>query len=148
MNPTMKTIPLIVVSAVLNGIVAAATFDVSSPDGNTTAIVTHDESDGILTYKVRSGGVAIIEESPLGIVTDKAEFTGGLAFVESSKSVIDETYTLPQGKVSTYVNRANQLILGFSKNGQKLNVIFRAYDEGVAFRYGSGCSAGFRQILH
>ncbi len=132
---------------------AAATFELTSPDGKTTATVTHDESAGSLSYKVTSGGAAIIEDSPLGILTDKADFTAGLVFAESAKSRVDETYTLPQGKVSTYVNRANQLVLRFSKDAQTFNVVVRAYDDGVAFRYGipgngdiaiSGEHTGFR----
>ena len=43
--------------------------------------------------------------------------------------------------MSTYHNRANELTLSLEKGGQKLNVVFRAYDDGIAFRYaipGSG----------
>jgi alpha-glucosidase len=58
-----------------------------------------------------------------------------LKFVGAANAKIDETYTLPQGKVSTYHNKANELTLALEKDGHKLNVIFRAYDEGIAFRY-------------
>jgi alpha-glucosidase len=58
-----------------------------------------------------------------------------MAFVGKTARVIDETYTLPTGKWSTYVNHGNELELVFSKNQQEMHLFFRAYDDGIAFRY-------------
>ncbi len=54
---------------------------------------------------------------------------------KQTSKTIDETYSLPQGKVSTYLNNANEQILTFSKNGQELNVHFRIYNDGIAFSF-------------
>ena len=48
---------------------------------------------------------------------------------------IDEAYTLPQGKVSTYRNNANELTLKFNKDGHEINILFRAYNDGAAFSF-------------
>lgn len=113
----------------------AKSYQVASPDGNIQATITFDESAGALSLEIASGDADILEESPLGILTDKAKLSEGLKLVGAAEATIDETYTLPQGKVSTYHNRANELMLALEKDGQKLNVIFRAYDDGIAFRY-------------
>lgn len=114
---------------------AGKTFDVVSPDGKVHAKITFDESTGTLSFEATSGGKTVLAGSPLGIVTSKARFIDGMKLLGTSGAKIDETYTLPLGKVSTYNNRANELTLSLEKGGQPMKVFFRAYDDGVAFRY-------------
>ncbi|MCX6998118.1 MAG: glycoside hydrolase family 97 N-terminal domain-containing protein [Kiritimatiellaeota bacterium] len=114
---------------------AAKAYELASPNGNIKATITFDATAGTLTWRVASGGTAIFAESPLGLLTDQVKFTDGLKLLNIAPAKIDETYTLPQGKVSTYRNKANELTLALEKDGHKLNVIFRAYDDGIAFRY-------------
>ena len=113
----------------------AKSFEIASPNGHIKATVTLDDTAGALFLEVTSRDTGILAKSPLGILTDKADFTDGLKFLAAVEAKIDETYTLPHGKVSTYHNKANELKLTFKKNAHRLNVIFRAYDEGIAFRY-------------
>ena len=115
--------------------VQGATFSVSSPGAGLSATITFDEAAGAVSYSVTSGGTVVIGTSPLGLTTSLADFTTGIAFVGSSTATVDETYTLPVGKRSTYVNRANELQLRFSKSSRELQIHFRAYDDGIAFRY-------------
>ncbi len=129
------------ITLTMNGVLFAKSFDVTSPNGEVKMTVSCDEVAGTLSYRASSGKTVIFAKSPLGITTDKARFTTGLKFIKASEAQIDETYTLPQGKTSTYRNKANERTLAFEKDGQQLNVIFRAYDDGIAFRYaipGSG----------
>lgn len=141
----MNTLPRYAAACLVSAIVTfvgpdifGATHNVASPDGTTQIKVLFDEADGTLSYRVASRDVPIVDKSPLGLTTDLADFTAGLVYVGSDNTKIDETYTLPQGKVSTYRNRANQLTLHFTKSGRSFDVIFRAYDDGVAFRYAIG----------
>ncbi len=113
---------------------SAGDYVVKSPSGALTLTVTHDKR-GALTYSLRSGVVRIVENGALGLTTSRGDFTTGLGFVRLSRSVVDETYTLPVGKRSTYINRASELTLSLSKAGQEMAVVLRAYDDGVAFRY-------------
>ena len=73
--------------------------------------------------------------------TNRGELGAGLRFVRQRRGEVNETYTLPVGKRSTYVNRANELELTFTNGTQELHLVLRAYDDGIAFRYvlpGSG----------
>lgn len=126
---------------VSGGGLRAADFPVASPDGKVAAKLVFHEAGGTLWYSVSSGGATILDQSPLGIVTDKGDFTRGLTLAGSALSVVNETYTLPAGKRSTYTNRANELLLKVSKGQQEMHVRFRAYDDGIAYSYaipGSG----------
>jgi alpha-glucosidase len=113
---------------------SAADYVVKSPRGGLTFIVTPDRR-GALKYWVRSGGVPVLEGGALGLVTSQGDFTNGLKFVRQARAVVDETYRLPVGKRSTYVNRANELTLTFAKDGHEVGVVLRAYDDGIALRY-------------
>ncbi|MGD9555796.1 MAG: glycoside hydrolase family 97 N-terminal domain-containing protein [Mangrovibacterium sp.] len=110
-------------------------FAVSSPDGQIVATLRYDKETGSLTYGVQSGNQEIIATSPIGIKTNRGDFQSGMKLDGHSRKLIDETYTLPQGKVSTYRNHANEQTLQFSKEGQNLEVLFRVYNDGVAFRF-------------
>ncbi len=110
-------------------------FSVSSPDGQITAMLMFDKQKGTLNYTVMSQGKEIVSASPIGIHTNQGDFRSGLTLKESSSKTIDETYSLPQGKVSSYRNHANEETLEFIKEGQKINILFRVYNDGVAFRF-------------
>ena len=120
---------------------AAMDFTVGSPDGRIRAMLTFDEAAGTLSYRVWSEGREIISPSPIGIETSRGDFRAGMTLLGSARESIDESYTLPQGKVSSYRNRANQLVLRLGRAGQELSVRFRAYDDGIAYGFvipGSG----------
>ena len=111
----------------------AATYSVKSPGANLTLTVTHDSKG--LSYSVQSLGTPLVTTGALGLTTNRGDFTRGLKFTRQARAAVDETFTLPTGKRSTYVNRANELTLAFTKGGQELGLVLRAYDEGFAFRY-------------
>ncbi|MCE5178392.1 MAG: glycoside hydrolase family 97 protein [Porphyromonadaceae bacterium] len=110
-------------------------FTISSPDDKITAIVKYDKEQGTVHYVVQSRKQEIISSSSMGISTSLGDFTSGMKLKGSSKRTIDETYSLPQGKVSTYRNHANEQTLTLHKNGQQLNIVFRVYNDGIAYRY-------------
>lgn len=114
----------------------AASYPVKSPDNTITITVRHEPRAGTLTYDVSSRTTPLIQKGALGITTTKGDFTGKLAFVRQARREIDETYRLPTGKRSTYVNRARELELTFRKDSAEVVLTVRAYDDGVAFRYG------------
>jgi alpha-glucosidase len=119
--------------------VANAQLSVQSPDGKVSVTVTIANQQ--LTYTVEKSGSQIVSSSPLGIATNVADFTGGLTLTSSSVTTIDETYALPSGKKSLYHNNCRELTIQLSKAAESIHVIFRAYNDGFAYRYhipGSG----------
>jgi alpha-glucosidase len=122
------------------GVARAATFSLKSPGGNLAVSVTLDRG-GTPSYTLKSGGTLLLDKGALGITTSRGDFTTGLAFVRQARKAIKETYRLPVGKRSSYLDHANELELAFRKGTGEVRIVLRAYDDGLAFRYalpGSG----------
>lgn len=114
--------------------------EVTSPDGRNKLMLMLDES-GSLYYQIFSGGNEIVRSSLMGVVAENSKycFDSGLVYVDQTGRTINETYTLPTGKRSEYVNKSNERTFVYKNAaGQLLKVVCRAYDDGVAFRYELG----------
>jgi hypothetical protein len=110
-------------------------WEVKAPDGRITAEVRLD-AQGKLDYHVTFCGQNVLNTSPLGLVRADQPFTAGLTFDALRRDKISEDYTMPHGKRSHCHAEANELTLAFrGTQGGFLQVIFRAYNDGVAFRY-------------
>ena len=108
-------------------------FSVSSPDGHLTATVTL--ADGKLSYTVSRDDRTIVSESPLGLKLSTCDFTEDLELVEAENDSVDDAYSLPVGKRSQYRDHCNTLSVLTQKGTWQMNVLFRLYDDGFAFRY-------------
>ena len=111
----------------------AEEFSVSSPDGHLKATVIL--ADGKLSYIVSSNDITIVDESPLGLKLSTIDLTKDLKLVEAENGSVDDVYSLPVGKRSQYRDHCNTLSVLTEKGTWKLNVLFRLYDDGFAFRY-------------
>ena len=101
----------------------------TSPDGNIT--VTFETDSGTLSYEVRFNGKEVISQSELGL---KAEAGATLDFVGSSASTFDETWETVWGSFKEIRNNYHEIQLKLGESAEQ-TVIFRAYDDGIAFRY-------------
>ena len=113
--------------------ILADDFSVSSPDGHLKATIIFD--DGKLSYTVSRDDRTIVKESPLGLKLSVIDLTEDLELVEAENGSVDDTYTLPVGKRSQYRDYCNTLSVLTEKGTWRLNVLFRLYDDGFAFRY-------------
>jgi hypothetical protein len=73
----------------------------------------------------------------LGLTRSDQDFSKDLKFLKTGKTVlITENYIALHGKRALCTNSANETIVFFENQGKaKLNLIIRAYNDGVAFRY-------------
>ncbi|MBP5770324.1 MAG: glycoside hydrolase family 97 catalytic domain-containing protein [Bacteroidaceae bacterium] len=114
-------------------LVRSEDFSVSSPDGHLEVLVRM--VDGRLSYIVSRDDRVLVEESPLGLKLSSIDLTSGLELLEVEKGSVDDAYWLPVGKRSQYRDCCNTLSVETQKDTWKLNVLFRLYDDGFAFRY-------------
>jgi hypothetical protein len=86
-----------------------------------------------LNYKSRP----VILKSNLGLMLDKADLTTGFVSVATSTSTTDETWTPVLGEVSTIRNHYNEFRVRLSQRatGLEYELVFRMFDDGLAFRY-------------
>lgn len=120
-------------------------WNVTSPNGKVSATVhlgdlsgRRDYAPGLrLYYRVALSGRTVIDDSQLGVVLSDADLTRDLQPVSASgPKLIEERYTTPHGKRRERLNRANEITLAFrGQRGIVLELDFRAYDDGLAFRY-------------
>ena len=111
-------------------------YDIKSPDGNISATVYLKDSK--IEYKLFLNDSLLIDESPLGIkLQDSAyDFTNITSIGATSYDSVNEVYTLTTGKRRICQNHANQLtIAAENKSGKAIKIIFRVYNDGVAYRY-------------
>jgi alpha-glucosidase len=78
-----------------------------------------------------------ISQITLGLSRADQDFSKELKFLKVSKSLLlNEQYKALHGKRSQCGNSANETVVSFENPGKaKLNLIIRAYNDGITFRY-------------
>lgn len=107
-------------------------WTLTSPDGKITLDVYF--ANGQIAYSVAKGDVTVVEKSNIGMATDKCEFVD-LTFVESQTDSKTISYTNVSGKTKQVTTSFKQNILTFAEGDYILDVVFRTYNDGYAFRY-------------
>jgi alpha-glucosidase len=120
---------------------------VKSPDGQ---VVFDLSAGGGVRYRVAYHGHPCILESPLDIELADGVTLGPGAAMESVQSrEVNESYTQPIGKRSRIVNHCDESVITLRQreiSGLRWQLIVRAYDDGVAFRYRFVPNEGSAQI--
>ncbi|HEY9227416.1 MAG TPA: glycoside hydrolase family 97 catalytic domain-containing protein, partial [Gemmatimonadaceae bacterium] len=116
---------------------ASAQFTVSSPDSRTEVRV--EIREGRLVYGVTRDHRALILPSLMGF-----EFRGAPALRDSLRTTgsstrsYDTTWTQPWGEVARVRDHYRELrvsVIETAARGRKFDVVFRAFNDGVGFRY-------------
>ena len=90
-----------------------------------------------ILYKKDLKYVEVLQDSPLGISRVDQHFTDNLKFIGESKVVaIHDKYEMICGKRKICENFGNEKVFNYTNStNQPLNIVFRVYNNGVAFRY-------------
>ncbi|EDY81608.1 hypothetical protein VDG1235_1226 [Verrucomicrobiia bacterium DG1235] len=109
-------------------------YEVESPDGSLEVDLALNE--GSLYYTVNYKDTLILEKSPLGLETSIGSFSSGLKEDGSAEKRVEESYALPNGKVSRVDYLANELTARYrNEAGDLMELVFRVADNDVAFAY-------------
>jgi hypothetical protein len=115
---------------------SGAAFALQSPNKqlDVSVLVNPDKT---LSYSVKRNGQPVLLPSPLGLKLEGADFSVGLKLVATSPvKTISERYTMAVGKRRAIEYRANEQVYSVvNAAGQKMDLAFRASDDGLAFRY-------------
>ena len=89
------------------------------------------------SYNNNGKNTVAIPEIDLGLSRSDQDFSKNLKFLKAEKPIlINEEYTALHGKKSLCKNSANEVVVSFENPSKaKLNIIIRAYNDGIAFRY-------------
>lgn len=102
---------------------------VTSPDGNIAVQVWTNDS-GEMYYSASLNGISVLDASRLGLILNRGDYAH-FSIKGFQRSSQDETWEQPWGERRLIRNHYNQLTV----RTDKLNIIFRVFDEGFGFRY-------------
>jgi alpha-glucosidase len=138
--PTETTVPSIVTVLLLCVCLArsvhAADHTVRSPSGNHAIDFTL--SEGLPSYSVSYRGTTILSDSRISLTLDGDDFCQVFKVDRSSTSSTNGSWVPVVGSRSSYPDAYNERIIRLRETAgrkRELRLAFRAYDEGVAFRY-------------
>lgn len=104
-------------------------YQVSSPDGHITASVTVGEN---ISYTVSRDGQTLIAPSTISMnLSDDIVFGQNDKVRKTVRASFDETFPTVAYKKAEVRDNYNQILLNF----KEFSLIFRAYDDGVAYRF-------------
>jgi len=109
----------------------------NSPSQNNT-IEFYLSVDGSPGYLIYHNNELVIDSSRLGFEFKNAgPMVNHFKIIGSKTNLLNETWEMPWGEQRYVVNNYNELVINLQENdfGRKINLYFRAYDDGVAFRY-------------
>lgn len=88
-------------------------------------------------YKKKPEYIEVVPNSPMGILRDNQQFTDNLKLVgESEAKEVNQKYEMICGKQKLCDNLGTEKVFKYvNSNNEPLNIVFRVYNDGVAFRY-------------
>lgn len=131
-----KNILLFLLLVLMIPAIAQKNVNLTSPNGQLKFILklTSEKPMYDIVYKNK----ALIKDSPLGFDFDSGEFGKNLKIGKTVFNKKDETYELVIGKVKEARDHHNEVIIPLeevSPKHRKINLIVRAFNDGVAFRF-------------
>ena len=110
-------------------------YTLSSPNGNLVSHITASDA-GWLHYDVEFCGQILLQPSNIGLNHDGIE---KMTVKKVLRNSIDEIIASPFTRQATMRNRRNEMTL---RTKEGIDVVFRAYNEGIAYRLVWNCDDG------
>ena len=115
---------------------APTALELRSPDER---IVVTVNAAGALSYRVAVDGVPVLNESRLGLRFHDGSVLGrDVTLVQATRAEDDSTWNNPLGKRREVRDHHRELTVTLKEKsdaGRIFSVVFRAFDDGVGFRY-------------
>ena len=124
--------------ALLAPAVATASERIVVRSPNEQVVVTFQLANERPVYDVSYRGKGVIGESSLGLTFRDGGALSGLAVVETRRDTRDDTYPVIAGKSATARDHFNEVTVFLEEQAgakRRVEFVFRAYDDGAAFRY-------------
>ncbi len=137
---------LLLVAGIARGETIAS---LDSPGGTLTVSVTLD-ADGRPGYRIARAGAPVIADSRLGfILSDCPKLERGFRLEGVERKIHDRTWEQPWGERRFVRDRHQELrvrLVEKRAGGRRLHVLFRAFDDGVGFRYEFPAQEALRDV--
>ena len=126
----MKAFKIFILCALCSFVAhAQKQYQLASPDGKLKTTITAGKQ---LTYDITFDGQQVLEASPLAMILDNGEVWGeNDKPSKASRKSVHEKIAAPFYRAAELANIYNELTLQF----KGFNVEFRAYNDGIAYRF-------------
>ena len=120
----------------------------SSPDGNLKFefLLLEDAPYYQVSYKNK----LLIQNSKMGFDFDSGVLASNLKLNKAKYATIDETYELVVGKTKVARNHCKEVVIPLEEKNKpfrKVNVVVRAFNDGLAFRYEFPQQSGWKSYI-
>jgi len=113
-------------------------YSIASPNGKNVFTVfpdySKDHSKG-LSFDLRYEGEPVLLPSTLELITDELDFKGDWSILRVDEQNVQSSWTTRFGELSEVPDNYQEIKIHLQKGNSLINIIARAYDEGVAFSY-------------
>ena len=125
--------PLIVLVCLF--VACTPTYRVCSPDGGLELTFSLTD-DGQPAYAVSMDGKPVIDASPLGLIAEEVALDKDFNVLAVEKSSCDQKWETVWGEERWITDKHNELLVKLKhKSGERVDIAFRVFDDGFAFRY-------------
>ncbi|WP_346695475.1 glycoside hydrolase family 97 protein [Barnesiella viscericola] len=131
MKAQFKNVLFALIIMLPGGITAQKQFTLNAPSGKLRVDVNIEKTD--ISYSVWHDNDLMLDRSPISMtLTDGTQFGINPRLRKSKTKTVDQTIYPPIYKKKSIHDHYNELVLEF-KGGY--NLVFRAYDDGMAYRF-------------
>lgn len=152
----MKLAHLVLVLVAVNGCKnssdsgSVTNSKIASP-GNINTVEFFLDKSGAPNYLVKHKDKIVVDTSGLGFdLKGQNPMKAGFAIKKIAEKEFNETWEMPWGEQRSVVNKYKELIVELQESeapNRLLNVYFRAYDDGIGFRYEFPTQAGIDTLI-
>lgn len=130
----MKKINLSILFINISIFLFAQDITVSSPDGNLAMHLSLPDQS--IRYNITYKGEVVLEDAPLGLVTNVSDFSKDLEFIDKKENIIEETYYEKKIKMSKVEYRGNELTARYQTPKKEIfSLIVRISNNNIAIKY-------------
>ena len=117
-------------------------YRLESPDGK---LVANISAGNKIEWKLRHENAIVIDSSAISLSLENGRVLGqNSRLLEDTSRSVEDRIPSPLYKKSEVIDRYNELTLRFEEN---FSLIFRAYDDGVAYRFATSIPGDIRVTL-
>lgn len=139
-------IVLLLFIAVFSSCKQAEVIELSSPDTSKKIIFLEGDHKNDITFSVYYGNKEVIQISVIELLSDELNFSGEISVEKIENISENSTWNSRFSELSTIPNNYNQTKIYLKQGSAKLNIIARAYNEGIAFAYEVPTQNGVEEI--
>ncbi|WP_372935812.1 glycoside hydrolase family 97 N-terminal domain-containing protein [Seonamhaeicola sp.] len=121
-------------------------IELASPDASKKIVFMDGENSNDISFSVHYNNQQVIQTSILELLSEELNFSGNIMVEKVENTSENSTWNSKFSELSTIPDHYNQTKIYLKQGEAKLNIIARAYNEGVAFAYEIPEQKGIKEI--